>query len=31
MTPIMMDVIVKCISVERDHARDVVEALMDSE
>lgn len=26
-----MDVIVKCISKERDHARDVVEALLDSE
>lgn len=31
MGPIIMDVIVKCISKERDHARDVVEALLDSE
>ena len=31
MSPIIMDVIVRCISKERDHARDVVEALLDSE
>lgn len=31
MIPVIMDIIVKCISKERDHARDVVEALLDSE
>ena len=31
MVPIIMDIIVRCISTERDHAREIVEALLDSE
>lgn len=31
MVPIIMDIIVRCISKERDHAREIVEALLDSE
>jgi len=31
MIPIIMDIIVRCISKERDIARDIVEALLDSE
>ena len=31
MIPIIMEVIVKCLSKERDHARDIIEALLDSE
>ena len=27
----MMDVIIKCISKERDHAREIIEAIIDSE
>jgi hypothetical protein len=31
MIPEIMDIIVKCLSKERDHAREVVEAIIDSE
>lgn len=31
MIPEIMEIITKCLSKERDHARDVVEALIDSE
>lgn len=31
LVPEIMDVIVKCISKERDHAREIVEAIIDSE
>ena len=31
MIPEIMDIIIKVISKQRDHARDVVEAIIDSE
>ena len=31
MIPEIMDIIVKCLSKERDRAREVVEAIVDSE
>jgi hypothetical protein len=31
MIPEIMEIIIKCLSSERDHAREVVEALIDSE
>lgn len=31
MIPEIMDVIIKCLSKERDHAREIVEAIIDSE
>ena len=31
MIPEIMDIIVKCLNKERDHARDIVEAIIDSE
>lgn len=31
MIPEIMDIIVKCLSKERDRAREVVEAIIDSE
>mgnify|MGYP000152919465 CR=1 FL=1 len=31
MIPEIMEIIVKCLSKERDHARDIVEAIIDSE
>ena len=31
MIPEVMEIIIRCISKERDHARDVVEAIIDSE
>lgn len=31
LIPEIMEIIVRCISTERDHAREVVEAIIDSE
>jgi hypothetical protein len=31
MIPEIMEVIIKCLSKERDHAREIVEAIIDSE
>jgi len=31
MIPEIMEIIIKCISKERDYAREVVEAIIDSE
>ena len=31
MIPEIMDIITKCLAKERDHAREVVEAIIDSE
>jgi serine/threonine protein phosphatase PrpC len=31
MIPEIMDIIVKCITREKDHAREIVEAIIDSE
>jgi len=31
MSPTIMDIIIQCLNKERDHAREIVEAIIDSE